>query len=423
MAVATQGSQLGPAVVSLQGPTLAQGVVPGQGFGLPGVTQWFSQVENLDGTATTLQQSSQVNVQFATQFKQTDIVFDWEMPVTITQNYAAGGGTFTLSPHFPYNWIGPISLNFQNQFNTINMPDGFCMAILQAIRPRYYGNLPTFLYQNPVSNAYNSQPNTMTASNYTTASTSVKFTLELLPALHFDAYYDLEADGLLYWAKQTPIKAWVSPQLMAGTNRVIAPVVNFNQALSTSAADVAPVTVSGGTPTFSGTGTLNFRRHGIYQPSGPFDTPPVFNWAYTRDYQRFGIGAQSQVSLAVPQRGQILCIALVLWDPALNGGIGGPIPIANINQINLVYGSGFYKYQDTPADMQRRLYNQHGIILPEGCLAWDMAMQQNGLISNRDALNTLITSSPTVQIMFNTTPGASAYCYMLLESLRYISIQ
>ena len=38
-------------------------------FGLPGITQWSEQRENLDGTVTTLAQGSQVDAIFASNFK------------------------------------------------------------------------------------------------------------------------------------------------------------------------------------------------------------------------------------------------------------------------------------------------------------------------------------------------------------------
>jgi hypothetical protein len=392
-------------------------------FGLPGVTQWTEQKENLDGTVTVLSTSSQVDALFASNFKQTDIVFSWNMEVTITQTYTAGGATFTVSALFPYNWIGPVGLNFQNQFDTLNQPGGYQAAILQMIRPAKFGFLPQVIDQNNFTSLYGTQTNQTTqATAYTAASATVKFTLDLQPGILFNLYYDLEEDGRLYSHKAVPIKAWVTPQLMSGTNRVIAPRVRFNSALATTGADTVPVTSTGGTPTFSGQASLGFRRKGIYQTANQNDTPPVFNWQYSRDFRRFSLSSLSSVDIAVPQIGQILCLVVQMWDPTLNSNVGGPIPTANVKECDLIYGSGLFKYQDTAQRMQNRFTRQHGILPNDGLIIWDMAISDDGLITNAMALNTLTTSGCTIHIDFTAQQNAGAYCNLLIEALRYVSV-
>ena len=390
-------------------------------FGLPGITQWSEQRENLDGTVTTLAQGSQVDAIFASNFKQTDVVMQWQMEVTIAQTYTAGGGAFTLSPMYPFSFLGPFGLNFHNQFDTINANNGWDAALLQITRPAKWGVLQQVMDQNPAVNAYSTQTNQSTATNYTSASTSVKFTMDLMPGILFNMYYDLEEDGRLYSHKATPIKAWVSPQLMSGTNRIVTPRVRYNQGFSTSA-DTAPVTAAGGAPTFSGTSTLGFRRKAVYQPAGPNDTPPVFNWQYSRDFRRFSLAGVSSIDIPIPQIGQILTLLLRCWDPTLNSNVGGPIPIANFKEIDLIYGSGLFKYQDTAQRMQDRYLRQHNILLPDGVVGWDMAITDDGLITNAMALNTLTTSGCIVHIDFTGTQSATAYCIMNIEALRYVSV-
>lgn len=398
-------------------------VYPSSLFGLPGVTNWSEQRENLDGTTVTLSTGSQVDAQFAGNFKQTDVVFGWTMEVNVAQTYTAGGATFTVSPHFPYNAVGPIGLNFQNQFDSMNFPDGFHMALMQMVRPVKFGSLGQVIDQSLIAtDAYSVQANQVTASNYTQASANVKFTLNLTPCILFNNYFDLEADGLLYADKATPIRAWVTPQLMAGTNRIITPRVRFNSMLSQTAADTSPVTSTGGAPTFSGSATLGFQRRAIYQPQNANDAPPVFNWQYVRDYRRFSLSGVSSIDIPIPQVGQILSLIYSFWDPA-NGTVGAPIPVANIKEVDLIYGSGLYKFQDTVLRAQQRFYRQHQMVLPEGVIVHDMAIQDDGTISNASALNTLTTSGCTLHIDFTGTQSSTAYMYLLFEALRYVAIQ
>lgn len=396
-------------------------VPPSSLFGLPGITQWTEGKENMDGLVTTLAQGSQVSTIFPANFKQTDIVMGWGMEVAAAPTWTAGGGTLTASAQFPYNLVGPFGLNFQNQFDTINLPSGYHAAIMQAIRPQKWGYLPQFADQQFSSNAYSSQTNQSTATNYTTGSTSVKFTLDLMPSILFDQYYDLEEDGRLYEHKMSPIRAYVTPQLMSGTNRVVTPRLTWNQLLGT-AGDSTPVTSVGGAPTASGTATLGFRRYAVYQPGGINDTPPVFNWQYSRDNRRFTLSGVSSIDIAIPQVGQILSMAFAMWDPTLNSGAGGPLPITSVKECDVLYGSGLFKNQDTPQRMQNRLQRQHGLILPEGVLAWDWALMDNGTITNAKALNTLTTSGCTLHIDFTGSQSATAYGYLLIEALRYVSI-
>ena len=406
------------------------GAVPASSlFGLPGVTQWTEQKENLDQTTVAQSAGSQNTANFPGNFKQTDVVFNWQMEVTNVTTTTWSAGTPVLSSRFPYNYLGPIQLNFQNQFNTINYPDGFSAAIMQAIRPSKWGYIPQFMDQTAIVNV-----NGTNQANQTTSSTAyalptsgtpqtTKYTIDLVPGILFNSYYDLEEDGRLYSHKATPIKAWVTPQLMSGTNRIITPAVTMNQIIGAQG-DTAALTNNGVTLTSAtGTTTLGFRRKAIYQPAGPNDTPPIFNWQYSRDFRRFSISSVSSIDIAITQIGQILALAFVMWDPTLGtGAVGGPLSITNVKECDIVYGSGLYKFQDTVQRMQDRFYRQHNLFLPDGVLVWDMAITDDGLITNSMVLNTLTTSGCILHIDFTAQTNAGAYGILLIEALRYVSV-
>lgn len=407
----------------------AGSVPPSSLFGLPGITQWTEQKENNDQTTVSQSSGSQNTYNPATNFKQTDVVMNWQMEVSNATTTTWSAGTPVRSARFPYNYVGPIQLNFQNQFNSINYPDGFHAAIAQAIRPSKWGYIPQFMDQWSIKNVNGTNQGNLTTSDsaFALPSTGVaqttNFTIDLAPGILFNSYYDLEEDGRLYSHKATPIKAWVTPQLMSGTNRVIQPAVTMNQIIG-SQGDTAALTNNGVTLTSaSGTTTLGFRRKAIYQPAGINDTPPIFNWQYSRDFRRFAIGTVSSMDIAIPQIGQILSMAFVMWDPTLGtGAVGGPIPVANVKECDVIYGSGLFKNQDTAQRMQDRFSRQHGLEMPEGVLVWDWAITDDGLVTNAMVLNTLTTSGCTLHIDFTAQQNAGSYGILLLEALRYVSV-
>lgn len=400
------------------------GAIPdGALFGLPGVTIYSEQKENNSPTATALAQGAQSTAIFSANFKQTDIVYAWRMIVSLANTYTAGGGAFTVSPYFPYNFIATLALNMQNQFDTLSYLSGIDAAIFQMIRPQKQESwVANAIDQNSFANAYSSQGNIITATNFTQASNPITFDLDLLPGLQFDLYYDLEENGMLLSNKAQGIRTFVGPQMMAGTNRIVQPRLIFNQLFSTTAADVAPVTASGGAPTASGTATVNFRRKITYQPQSSKDAPLLWNWQYSRQTIRGSVAGLSQATIPLPLVGQILSFYIRLWDPS-SGTVGAPIPLANITECDVQIGSGLFRYQDTPEDMQSRFLRQHGLILPAGILAWDMATDDYGRITNAYAINTLTTSGCQVVITFTGTQSATAYYVLGYEALRYVALQ
>lgn len=389
-------------------------------FGLPGVTRPTEQVENNDQTVVTLSQTAQVGANFAANFMQSDIVVGWDLEVNVAQTIAAGGGTITSSAYFPYQVLASVRLNMQNQFDTISYNDGGIDAmIFQTIRPRYDNQMLNVVQQNTISSGYSAQTNLDTASNYTSGSANLKFTIQLAPAIHFDKYWELDEKGEPRH-RQPLADVVVSPQLMSGTNRIVQPKVRFNPFFA-SVSDGGPYTTAGGAPTASGSATLGFTRYGFYQPVGPEDTPLLFDWQYTRETTRFTLGAINKITLPVPLDGQILSLFVRLFDPAASGGVGAPIVLSTaVKYCRLLYGSGLIRFDDTPQRMQRRLVEQRQFLPPEGVIIWDLAYQY-GDVTNRYAINTMNTTNITVYLEFNSALSGSAYAVMGVEALRYVA--
>lgn len=427
MATQAQQPQAVPVTMMAGAGNLPDGAL----FGLPGVTIYSEQKENNSPTVTTPQAGAQTTALFASNFKQTDVVYAWRMLVNLTMGAAPTGTGLALSPHFPYNIIGPMALNIQNQFDTTSVFTGYDMALFQMLRPQKQNAVPMNFndQMNAVAfDAYNDPGNFVTSNAYTTASTTITFDLDLLPGIQFDLYYDLEENGMLLSSKAQGIRTFVSPQMMAGTNRIIQPRVQFDQlsGLSTAGNDTAtyPYTVTSGAATFTTPLiTLNFRRKLTYQPQSTKDAPLLWNWQYSRQVVRNTIGAVGQITIPLPLVGQILGFWIRFQDPGQAQATQN-IPLStNVTELDVQIGSGLFKYQDTPEDMQIRFWRQHGVRPPTGVAVWDMATLDDGRISNKDAINTLTTSGCQIVVTFSVTPSSSAYYVLGVEALRYVALQ
>lgn len=398
-----------------------QSYPPGSLFGLPGITRYSDQRENNDGMITTLQGGSQVDAVFQANFKQSDIVETWQAWFTISPSITLGGATLTASPYFPYNTIGPVQLNLQNQFNTVDLQNGIELAWRQFLRPPYRTYVLNPLDQAPASNAYSAESNYGTASNYTTSSTKVQFSLDFPGGIFMDLFYVLDSSGQLF--NPQPIRAFVSPQFMAGSQRIIQPRVRYNGLFSTSRADNSPYTYATGTPTTTGTATINWQRTAIYQPAGDADSPLLFNWQYTFESRQYSLSGVSQITLPISYSGQILSITLRFFDPS-SGSVGAPIdPNTALTECDLLFGSGLYRYQDRPTEMQRRFIRQHGMLPFQGFLCWDMALDKYGRMTNANILNTLDTANVSVYLNFASAQSSTAYVSIIVEGFKYIAMQ
>ena len=407
----------------------AQAPAPGQFFGVPGLTQWTEQKENNDGLVINLGQSAPANVQGIIPFKQVDVVFWWELEVTWSNTVTAGTQTINTSPYFPYNIFGESRVKIQNQFDSWHVYTGIDAAIFQLIRPMRPGtDSRENLGANPAgawssnggwANANTPQPNLDATAGATSSSGTINFSLEIPASLRFDAYWELAEDGTVL---DVPKPAWVSPQFMAGTARMVAPAIAAPAILG-SALDTSPYVATGSnsTPaTASGTITLGFRRVGLYSSNNQAAMPVVRNWQYLRDVSQFSLSGVNKKDLVVPTVGQILSLFVRLWDPSANSGIGGAIALSNVTRCSVQYGSGLLRFDDTPRSMQRRFLRQHGVLLPAGVMAWDLAVDELGKISNARALNTLNTASVLVHLDFSGALSSTAYAVMGVEALTYV---
>jgi hypothetical protein len=128
----------------------------------------------------------------------------------------------------------------------------------------------------------------------------------------------------------------------------------------------------------------------------------------------------------VTGQGQILSVVGFVWDPTLSTyatGSGAEIPLTHYQSINLNFSSKLPIYQDTPQTMQWRWLAKHGTFLPNGFWGYDLALTEDGRLTNEEALNTLITAGVQVQLQFNTgdAPSATATVYVGIEILKAVT--
>lgn len=390
---------------------------PASLFGMPGVTRPLETKENNDGTTTTLSQTNSVQATGWIPYKQTDVIYGWRINVSHALTLTPGTGTITVSGLFPDNFLGNVQLNMQNAFSTINVASGYDLMLFDELRKYRKQARKLAAYGTPTTGNYNVQSNLVTASNYTSSSTAIKRSYMLPAGLHFDEYIELDRDGNIL---SRPIQGFVSPQFMAGTARIVTPIVTMNPLFGTTG-DLGPYTATG-VATASGTTTWSHRRIGIYQPQGDADSPPVFNWQLVRKTYPFALSGVSSANIPVNFNGQILGLYVRLYDPAAASSVGAPINLTSVTECDVVYGSGLFRYQDVPLDTEERQYDQIGEQLGVGVMAWDFARDERDNLTNRYALNTLNTSGIQIQLTFTGTQSSSAYAMVGIEGLQYVEI-
>lgn len=421
--------------------------LPGAYFDVPGIpggsTQWTEQDDTSTDVVTTQSSGSQTQIQGIQQYRQTDVVRDWFACFAFTaQSYAAGTGqTLTTSAYAPYNAIGPVKQTIQNQYASVDVENGIDLYIFNLIRPYRLSQKGTNVYADTTGYSVGgtatgylttalAQANQVNSAQWGTSTTAYNLLLRLPAAQWFDKYFDLAVTGE---PLSQPHPALVSPQYMAGTTRVITPTIFLNQGLG-SVTDVAPVSTTTLTPTsdtastFAGTSTLRLRRRATYA-GNPAIQPPVYAWQYRWKTQRFGVSGLSQANLLVPlDTGQLLSIYVRMFDPSANSGIGAPININTVSRFNLQYGSGLF-WADaqtiggtSASELTQALWlDQHGYALPQGVLAFDLAIDERWQITNSRALNTLTTAGILLHIEWTSALSSTAYCVMGTESLVYVT--
>lgn len=415
-----------------------QAPMPGQFFDVPGVpggeTQWLEEYEPTQGLAFSALTGSQIVVNGILPFKQTDVVLDWIMEMNVQQTYTAGTSALTTSLYAPFNFIGPTKLLIQNQYACVDVESGIDLYIFNLIRPQrqnigadtLLGAAPAGFFIGSTALGYPAvglaQPNLEWAAQWTTATTTYNLILRLPAGQWFDIYYDRAITGEPVAA---PHAAIVSPQMMAGTTRVITPNLRINQG-NAATTDIGPVNIGAGSGTFVTTGsTLSFRRQGVYA-GNPAVMPPVYAWQYRWLTTRIGISGQQRSVLPVPlDAGQVLAFYVRLFDPSANTGLGLPIALTAIStapgSLSFQYGSGLNRFTGTALEWQERWIRQHGVLLPAGVVCLDMALDERGLITNKRVLNTLTTAGIQAVIQFTGAQSATSYAVLGLESLVYVT--
>ena len=411
--------------------------VPGALYGVPGLTNPVEQFDTTEGLVTAGSGSGQVTINGISALAQTDIVLSWELFITYsfaTAPTAGTGQTIGVSPYAPYNMLGPSSLSLQNQYKPVDVLSGRDLGIFQSYRGRYLrsdrrnANLASPVLGAAYSSGVWTEAQLLEgadvwSADYTT--TGKTFVVRLPASIEFDLYYPLDIQGNLVG---TPGRAIVSPQYMGGTTRIVTPRLTLAQGLG--GGDISPfttTTLTAGDDTASTwddgySTTLSIRRNAIYSANNPQVLPPVQPWQYALHSWEFPLGSQSRATIPIPNDvGQILSIWVLLWDPEANDGAGGAIAMADVDTCQLKYGSGLYRFDDTPTTMQARWIQQHDTLPAAGFIGWDCAYQPDGRLTNQGGvLNTLTTNAIQVVLSLNTPGSSSAYAVVATEALQYV---
>src|SRR5277367_1784973 len=104
-------------------------------FGLPGVTQYFEQYDQITNVVTNLQQLAQTPWQPGAYLQQTDVVMWWETEFAINAGYTYSAGTIVTSSGAPANIIQNPVLKMQGQYSPVNCQSGEDMLFFQLYRP------------------------------------------------------------------------------------------------------------------------------------------------------------------------------------------------------------------------------------------------------------------------------------------------
>ena len=415
-----------------QGP-----IVPGSMYGAPGYTNPVEQLDTTQGLVTAGSGSQQNTINGITPLAQTDVVLSWDLFITYsfaTAPVAGTGQTLSVSPYAPYNMLGPVTLSLQNQYKPIDVLSGRDLGIFQSYRGRYQrsdrrnANLASPVLGAAYSSGVWAQSALLEAANVwsTTYTTTGKTFIVHMPAsIEFDLYYPIDISGNLVG---TPGRAIVSPQYMGGTTRIVTPKIALAPGLGTI--DTSPfgttaLTAGGDTASTFTAGystSLDIRRNAIYSSNNPSALPPVQPWQYALHSWQYGCGAQTKITIPIPNDvGQILSIWVLLFDPGTAGGPGAALAMSSINYCDLKYGSGLFRFQDTPTSMQARWIQQHGTLPAAGFIGWDLAYQPDGRLTNQGGvLNTLTTNAIQVVLTLGTAMSANGYVVVATEALQYV---
>lgn len=401
-------------------------VTPGELFGFPGITRWTEQPDINDNTSTTFAQGAAVPLTGQLPFKQTDIVFGWKYFFVGTSTFTPGTDVVQTSKYFPYNMIQQVQLNITNLYNVIDVQSGIDLAIFKFLRPML-GNTTrgnSVIQTAPAAFIANAAANQVTFGTLpTTASTTINMEFDIPASLWFDEYIELDNNAnILGIAHRVP----VSPLYMSGTARDVMPQITF-AALAGTSTDTSPfVRTTVGTGTYAASATHRWQRVGIYGTTNPAEMPNVFNWRYAWVSKRVAMSGVSQIDIPLKNvinnggGGQVLMVFVRMFDPAAGTSASGlPISITQLTKIQLLYGSGLIRMQDIVAQNQARIIDQHDVLVPDGVVVFDMALDNTGRITNALALNAY-TTDITIHLEFSAPTSNTAYAVVGVEYLTYV---
>ncbi len=409
--------------------------MPGQYFRVPklGARRRFLREGSNGAVGFTRQQGASVQAQ-TFKFDQLDIIRGYLLMLKLNQTYTAGAGkTLHDSPWFPFNMIDTLSIQFESSYRTFNLP-GWLAAIMQQYRPAFSNRsgmgMLTNVYANTQQgeepNAGWSQASLLTGTNLDDTDTSITIPVEIPVSMEFDLYWELDLAGN---PQAVTPRAVVSPQYMAATTRNIIPRLVLAQGLTVEDLLNGPVAVASGdtTSTFVDNGSEADFYRDCWFPAPVYATPPVHPWQYSRDFIEYPTSGQQTVPIPLDAdtagQGQILSVVAMTWDPNLNSGFGGAVPLDHYQELDLVYSSKLTIFEDTPETNQARWVANHGTQLPPGCFGWDLALTEDGKLTNEDALNTLVEAGCQIRTAYNTgdAPSATATTYVGIEILKAVN--
>lgn len=421
-----------------------QQVVPGQYFRVPGVGARPRFVEEVgpcpNAQSVTLAQGTSTSAGFQ-KFQTLDIDRAFLLELGWSTTFTEGNAkTITPSNLFPANLISQIQIQFESAYSTFRLP-GWLAWVMQMYRSTFAptsrtssskqsGSNPfpaNAIGANWFSSAANEQLGTPGLTmNVTGTPQSYNTFLEVPVSMYFDLYYELATNGQ---PMGMPIpRCIVSPQRMAATTRNVIPKVTYAPLFSTADTYDSPAAIASGDATSTATGTVteSWWRDAWIPTDNMVTEPPGRMWQYTRDYIAFQpAGAKIPIvplDDEVPGQGQILSLVFGCWDPTLNSSNGQMVPFSDYVTVELLLGSSIQLQQDTPASNQYRWLLQHDAVLPAGMMGWDLALTEDGKLTNENAINTLVQNGAQLRITFASafTPGAGATIYVGLEVLKKV---
>lgn len=393
-------------------------------FGVPTYSAIQSEVSdsNNQNVGVTLSSSNSVAAPMS-KLDTLDIVTGLVADVAIDATVTPGAGeVLTPSPLYPFNYISNVTLQLEATAITHNA-NGFLSAQAADIWPVYGPNgrgqvQGAALYNGPnglpqiYGTSYNLKPSDFTFQSSTTNKPNL--TVEIATSMHFDEYFEMTpapntgSSAAQPFVPQLGMTNYIlGPTYMAATNRVAIPRIVFNPlTTTTSLADgVVGKALADTTTTASGTASIKLNRIGyIYDSTNAEGNPPLSNWIPTFLEVPYPTSGQNSVKIQLSNNGaasgQVLAVIGYIWDPALNGGLGGMVPLSAVESYTLNLGGKMSTIVHTNQGLQRRWEQQHNSALFSNVFGIDFTIDPDGKTTNTYAINTYVQSNSFIQINF-----------------------